>query len=175
MSIGNCITFSEPIEIVAAEAIVPEITFINNVLNTIPASAYQWYINGNPIEEANDQMLIPNVNGDYHVEVLYENGCYYNSEPYAFFSTSTHIPFNQQIELFPNPVEDQLFLRVDSEQSSKIQLQWMDIVGKRIYQEEIQVVNSNLHALNLPDLTTGIYLLQIDNGTEKITRKVFKR
>lgn len=175
ISIGTCQTFSEPVEIEMATTIVPSISFINNFLNTDPGEAYQWYFDGNPIEGANSQELQLTDTGEYYVEVLNENGCTYASELYTYLSTSTTIPFNQQIKLFPNPVKDQLFLQMNSEESTTVQLTWLNVVGELIAQESLWVPSSSLTEINLPDIPKGIYLLQIDNGQEKTTRKIFKQ
>ncbi|MEZ5172135.1 MAG: hypothetical protein R2850_01140 [Bacteroidia bacterium] len=46
------------------------------ILISTPASAYQWYVNGNLIEGATEQLHVPQVNGNYNVRIYNEFGCF---------------------------------------------------------------------------------------------------
>ncbi len=47
----------------------PEASFVNGILTSTPAAAYQWLLNGVPISGATGQTYVPTVSGDYSVQV----------------------------------------------------------------------------------------------------------
>ena len=78
-------------------------------------------------------------------------------------------PVNSDIEVYPNPVTDKLYIELNSNTIEKINL--IDINGLIQY-IEIQKT-SDTYLINSSALSAGIYLLSIQTENEIIVRKVF--
>jgi hypothetical protein len=78
------------------------------------------------------------------------------------------------IEVFPNPAADVLNIQLELKQSTDVIFTLIDIAGKQVLSETLNnIAGQYLHQLNLNELASGVYNLQIqtDLGTE--TLKVF--
>ena len=77
---------------------------------------------------------------------------------------------NSNLKVFPNPVmnDSKLNLKFDTVVSTNIKL--FNVTGKLIMEDIIS--NSSSKAMDLNNLTNGIYLLQIINGSVSVTKKV---
>ena len=75
------------------------------------------------------------------------------------------------LKVFPNPVRDILNI---STQQSKLKVQLYDMQGKLILHKNINVNNN--YELNITDIVTGNYILNIRDSNDKIiyTSKVIK-
>ena len=67
------------------------------------------------------------------------------------------------LQVFPNPVKDRLFIRVNGEEAQSFQLQLINRLGQITYQQTVISEESWEHAINLEDLASGIYFLQMRN------------
>jgi endonuclease I len=74
-----------------------------------------------------------------------------------------------QINTFPNPVEDRLFIQYEG--NKKLNIRLIDAVGKEI---AISFLNSKQSIIDTKDLKSGIYFLEFSNGTEKTVKKLVK-
>jgi len=78
----------------------------------------------------------------------------------------TDIALANNLNIYPNPTSDILY--IDAHENRPIQqIELYDILGQRVYQK----TNPN-NKLDLSDFQTGLYFLQVDYGTTKVTRKV---
>lgn len=80
------------------------------------------------------------------------------------------------VQVFPNPVKDQIFIEIDFEQNGPLALQWRDIHGRAVMptiqlDKTSQKQQFNLSTKKFP---TGIYILSIRLGEETGTFKVVK-
>ena len=74
---------------------------------------------------------------------------------------------NAQIKIYPNPVKDILYIKLDKSELVNVQL--MDIQGKQIlYKTE----TSKQIELNVANLKSGIYFLKLSSNSAQITKKI---
>tara|TARA_B110000503_G_C7154999_1_gene416900 strand:- start:533 stop:2182 length:1650 start_codon:yes stop_codon:yes gene_type:complete len=78
---------------------------------------------------------------------------------------------NSQLKLFPNPIQDQLYIRTEMNQELDIRL--LDVAGKRIDLEFLK--GNNGYILPTKEISSGLYFLKISNEKEQIIRKVIKQ
>ena len=69
------------------------------------------------------------------------------------------------VKMYPNPAND--YLSFDTNSSENIDVQIFDILGKSVLRLE-KVINS----INISELKSGIYFVQITLGSEKTTKKL---
>jgi hypothetical protein len=76
-------------------------------------ASYQWYLNGLPIDGANNSYWAPQTPGNYAVEVTTDFGCDIESEVYIVESLVAENPDNG-VTLFPNPATTEIHIRMPS-------------------------------------------------------------
>jgi hypothetical protein len=69
------------------------------------------------------------------------------------------------ITMFPNPARDMIQFSVNSNETFDIEI--FDILGKSVLR-----VNDVQHGINISDLNTGLYLVQMTLGSEQATEKL---
>lgn len=87
---------------------------------------------------------------------------------YADQSSSTDLPFEPNLQVFPNPVTDKMTISVDSYHPSST-WQLMDLSGRVIYHGILK--ESNLQ-IDLTTLQSGLYYLVINDQTSRPTSTI---
>lgn len=86
--------------------------------------------------------------------------------------------FSEQyaLAIFPNPFTNQLTVEFDLDKAENIQVELFDILGRRVYQEDLgkRFSGENQHFINTDDLKKGTYILKLKIGTQEINQKVIK-
>ena len=76
-----------------------------------------------------------------------------------------------KIEVFPNPVKDRLQIHYQKTRNDAIEYELYDLYGRKIISEK----SKNLeHSIDMSNLTTGVYILNIRMSKETRTFKVMK-
>jgi lysophospholipase L1-like esterase len=73
------------------------------------------------------------------------------------------------ITIYPNPVSDMIFIKLENYESTGLKVQLLDLVGKVIID---QTFNSSIFSLSLKGVVPGPYLLRINYDEKLITRKI---
>jgi len=79
------------------------------------------------------------------------------------------------VELWPNPVEDKLYLNVQNTANQRLELSLTDMFGRIILTQLVNTLESNTITLNLEDLTSGIYQVQLKSGNKHSVLRIVKR
>jgi len=75
-----------------------------------------------------------------------------------------------QIKIYPNPVENTMFIQNTSNQSiEKIEI--FDAIGKKVYYSD----SLNNNSVDVSTLTSGIYLVKLYSGSLHTTQKIVKK
>jgi len=80
---------------------------------------------------------------------------------------------NNKVLLYPNPVETQFNLRLETETPQNCVIEIFTLDGKLIYSEKSELSN-NIHTINVASLAQGTYLCKISNGKKISTTKFIK-
>lgn len=89
-------------------------------------------------------------------------------------TTTSIIDINeQQIAIYPVPFNDELYISLIEDQSSKTNITILDINGRAVYQNMVKSGNNTLH-LKLQHLQSGYYFLHLDTGNEVTIKKLVK-
>ncbi len=139
----------------------PQITLgANDTLWVSPMGPnYQWYFNGQPQIASN--YIVSIGNGVYTVSYTDTNGCTTNSNPFNMFSTSINSKITFQV--YPNPFTDEITINYPLNFNYTI----LDLKGS-----VLKTGKSN--KINLKDLSSGNYILQIESGNEIFRRIITK-
>ncbi|MBI5539669.1 MAG: T9SS type A sorting domain-containing protein [Bacteroidia bacterium] len=133
----------------------PVISFNNDTLYSDASSGNQWYNSSGIIAGATDTIYIPAVSDTYYC-IVTETGC--SSIP----SNSIYVDVlsvndmqNVKVAVYPNPCNG--MLRITGNQISSIEI--TDIMGNMVI--KVDNINTNDYSLNLENLSSGIYNVNV--------------
>jgi energy-converting hydrogenase Eha subunit C len=134
--------------------------------------SYQWLDCENamsPIVGATSVSFIPSVNGSYAVEIT-DGVCLETSSCHKVTGVGVEEILLSGIIVYPNPVYDEL--KVINERQLSLEIRVLDLTGKQV---GFRKTNAERTALDLSDLPSGVYLIQIKSDGLFMTKKVTVR
>lgn len=88
----------------------------------------------------------------------------------------TKSEFQGELTLYPNPIDDVIHLKLEDFIKGNIQILLSNELGQIVYQESIQLLDSNYKTeISANEMTSGIYFLLINSEKGSIARKVIKQ
>ncbi len=94
------------------------------------------------------------------------------SDPFKSVNSSNNIELANAINVFPNPVENQLSIDLGSLTAERTNLSLYDLRGKLVWKNQMSNTTAKF---NIDNTSTGIYILELDLDGEKATKKLFFR
>ena len=94
------------------------------------------------------------------------------SDPFESTSSSNNLELANAINVFPNPVEEQLSIDLGSLNIDRANLSLYDLRGKLVWRGQMSNTTAEFHIDETP---TGIYILELDLDGETVTKKLFFR
>lgn len=157
---GSCLTATE----VYSPAIYPTIlpagpvsyTVSGNTLTAVATDvqAYAWYLNGAVIPGATGQDYTITENGDYCVEVTFNNGCKRKSAcSQQFLVAISNLLEGENIRLVPNPAQSRLLVNWGSAMVKTVEI--MNALGQVCL--VIPAEGKTNLDMNISQLSAGIY------------------
>jgi choice-of-anchor B domain-containing protein len=154
------------------EATVPNVFLEENLLSASESASYQWYFNGNPIDDAIAQNYIVLEEGFYLVEVVDFQGCIAQSEEIFVSVTSTQDVLLQGVKIFPNPATELIHIDLTTIQIQIDAIELRNNKGQLIYQIDEPAQNIEM---NLKHLAQGLYYVHfLQEGATIGARKLVK-
>jgi len=142
--------------------IEPQIDVNGNVLSSsVTGLSYQWYLNGSALPSDTNIFIIPQANGNYQVEVLYEFGCLWMSdiESVTVIGIEEITNLNNQT-IYPNPSNGVVSFTKAKNIAS---VHFIDVMGKTIYS------TSNTTLIDISQLKSGLYLVKTIGKNNRVT------
>lgn len=156
------------------------------------ASSYDIYRNGNLYASnitgtsfLNTYLITPGSSYTFYVKAKNANGSTNNSNgsitKVAIQCSAAKLEDNNLTEepvitLYPNPTYDVVQLELQNISQNAIDLQLFDSKGQRVLQKRMESKDQTMsESLSLQHLASGIYLLQMEVGGKRITRKIIKQ
>lgn len=85
------------------------------------------------------------------------------------------VQFDRSIHCYPNPVKDQLNIRIDNKMDGNFQLTLYSVDGKLINQDFVSKSSTGIvHRMNTANLKGGIYILEVQLGSHKTSKYIYK-
>ncbi len=142
----------------------PSIIQNGNVLETQVFAYYQWYLDGNPIGGANARTYTPTAGGVYSVKAYTAQLCEGTSASFSYWPAAVNGFKNAGINIYPNPVKDELNIVVKSNENITI----TDMTGKLVYTNKL----SGTTAISTSEWPAGCYILKTESGfAQKIVKQ----
>jgi hypothetical protein len=130
------------------------ITFLTGV-------SYQWYLNGNAISGAINNLYTANQSGTYKLCVTDSNGCFNCSDSLVFnFTGISSNNLSEFVNVYPNPNDGTFQIKLNSFIADDV-VQIINTLGQIVYEEKI----SNTNQLTIQSkLEQGVYYLRLPNN-----------
>lgn len=148
------------------------ITELSGSLQSSYSANNQWYKDNEVIVGASNATFTPIESGDYFVQVIFDNGCAFESETLEINIVEAPDPTLGQnelgksdIKLYPNPAKD--FIQIAGVENASVEM--YDITGRMVLNV------SNFHSretLAVDGFGKGVYLLVIEEGKSRLTKRV---
>ena len=153
---------------------VANITDVSNVLQSTPASSYQWFLNNISLPGATSQNLTPTSNGSYTVQVTDSHGCQSISSPFSVTTLGIADPTAfAALSVYPNPTDNNLFVDFNGQvNEDKVVIRLMDMNGRLIIENVSTPVSGQKISLDMQAVQAGVYLIQISQNEVSAYRKV---
>lgn len=147
------------------------------LVSSYAGAGNQWYFNGNPVSGAtNDSLdwLAQGQNGTYSLLYTDANGC-------SSFSSGGNsvtidnigideLPEGFQVQLYPNPTQG--ILMIDSEEP----IEYLVVYGMNGQSVLTRTsMSEGLNEIDLFDLPSGTYLIQMISGDSIVTKRIVKQ
>ena len=87
-------------------------------------------------------------------------------------TATAHQQINQQYKLFPNPNDGSFVIQQYILDNSQVKIDIFDALGRNLYSKELQFANTKCQ-LNFNNYPPGLYLLEITDNQNKISRVKF--
>ena len=80
---------------------------------------------------------------------------------------------SDNIAVYPNPANDQLNVQLLFAESNAVNIELLDLTGKKVaFSSNGQAISPNRYTLDVAELSKGVYILKVTNGTKVSTSKV---
>ena len=155
----------------------PTIERIGNTLASSSPAGNQWYLNGLKMQGETKLFLNLQTLGFYQVQVTDVNGCisYLSDVLQVDILGFKDIVSGTGIEIFPNPVDDIINIRIISKHYSKSELKINNLLGESYYNSQKGLIEGiNNFEIDTQILRTGIYFLCIEMNGISYYYKIIK-
>lgn len=140
----------------------------------IPASAYQWYKDGQVIAGATERSFMVEDGGAYQVAVI-DDQCNSLSGVVVVSSTGDETFAGRAgYAIGPNPVSERLSLFINNGYRGEVDVRLVDGSGRLRQQSQFNKEQQGVEFVMDFDFPQGLYLLQVQAGTERHAFKVMK-
>ncbi|MFO7822803.1 MAG: S8 family serine peptidase [Cyclobacterium sp.] len=172
---GGVNRYERDITITANSLRRPEIVANGSQLSSrIPASAYQWYRDGQVIAGATERSYMVEDGGAYQVAVI-DDQCNRLSGVVVVSSTGDETFAGRAgYAIGPNPVNERLSLFINNGYRGEVDVRLVDGSGRLRQQNHFNKEQQGVEFVMDFDFPQGLYLLQVQAGSERHAFKVMK-
>jgi hypothetical protein len=78
----------------------------------------------------------------------------------------------QEFSVYPNPSQGEFTIQFGTSASTAVELNVFDIRGRALIQKTYEVAGQFSQTLNLQHLASGVYLLEVGDGSRSLTKKI---
>jgi endoglucanase len=86
------------------------------------------------------------------------------------------LPMNKVVEVYPNPAADHITIDLANDSATDIELKVFDARAGRLYKQETitKPDHTLLKNVNISSLPTGVYIIEVKQGSDRAFRKIVK-
>ncbi len=139
-------------------------------------SSFTWdFGNGVTGSGERDTVVYLGTGGTYTVVLTVSNNCGTSTDTAVvqFFSSLEESLLSRSINAYPNPTSEFLWIEAELEGSKDAEINILDVQGRKVIHRLVDGHNGHLHEeLDVSELASGFYLLEIRQGTAKAGRRI---
>ncbi len=90
----------------------------------------------------------------------------------SIFTSTQEFKYAKLSEIYPNPTNNNTFINIDLQEENNVNINVINLLGKTVYNYNNSIFGQNKIKLETSDLPNGIYLVEINIGNEKVTKKL---
>ena len=146
------------------------------VVNFPQAGLWWSYFSGDSLQVSNSSATLSMDAGEFHVffseKLVYE---YDNPTPFSLYGTPTAVEdwvLSSDLKMYPNPVEERLTIETNTLSAPLIQLRILDQLGRVVLDQELKNHSKSTHIISLEELQPGLYMIEINSGSQKGIKKI---
>jgi hypothetical protein len=152
---------------VVVNELSPEVTTAGTSLISSYEEGNQWYLNDQPIAGAVGQMIEPQVDGLYYVQVT-SGECVASSHPQQFIVTGMDDTLDWNITASPNPVKDRITIFVPAGFGEVVEVKISNLLGQIIATVQMRSAGDNtIGDFSVRELPSGHYIIHIKGMDSK--------
>ncbi|WP_224994873.1 T9SS type A sorting domain-containing protein [Cesiribacter sp. SM1] len=153
---------------------LPQISEQEGKLLASGAGSYQWFLDGEIVEGATASQLEPTQTGNYTVQLIQSNGCSQISDPYSFEVLGLEDLAKMGVKIWPNPTSGQLQISTTTNDVRGINISIYSIEGKLLITPISNVISANVTTIDLSTLRSGMYIVEVQEGSNKARVRIVK-
>jgi sugar lactone lactonase YvrE/uncharacterized protein YhhL (DUF1145 family) len=150
----------------------PVISAANNSLSSSCNFGNQWYVDGQVIEGATEQVLLTNKEGSYQVSVSGPCGQAVLSEPFLVKLSAIDENVLNLIQLYPNPAREQVIVELKGSLIIE-RVQMMTLQGLVVADQEVNRLGIVIFSVH--NLSAGIYFFEVYTSKGVVRKKFSKQ
>jgi len=153
------------------------ITRVGETLKSNAVEGNQWYLNGNPIDDATEQTYIPTETGNYTLAATVDGCVAKTSEVYSFVYRPGAAEIGENVVVFPNPSADKFIIAADLITTDNVTFEVYDILGNTITTGAINKHNGLYeNAIDMKLYASGVYFIRLTkNGESKVSKLILRK
>ncbi len=161
---NNCSAQSNQVAVSVHPLPSVSVSVNGDTLSAYNSLSYQWYLNGNQISSAQNNIYIATVTGSYQVQVTDSNGCKAMSNAIQITVTGIAEIVSEDFKVYPNPIETGKWNLECGSNLIGNTLEIFDASGRIVFKEEISNRKSEINFT----AAKGIYYLRINSINKKL-------
>ncbi len=136
------------------------ITFVGiDSLQATDGDTYQWFLDGDSITGADQQVLLTLIPGTYSVEVMNVYGCSDLSDPYSVVSTGYAETDLSTLRAVPNPADEQFTICSFQALPADVAIDMLDVNGRVVH--SLNGNGAHRRVVSCGTLAPGIYTVRV--------------
>ncbi len=174
---GDCDKKSEIKPVLIVPSFIVQIALTGQTLtsNRLGAGTYQWYYEYQPVSGAVQDNYTPTRPGVYYLQVT-QGTCSVISNLYTFAPTALEMSFTQALQIYPNPAQEEISVKIEHAQMGNFEIFGIDMQGRKIslakgYKDDTIYTQT----VNVSQLSKGLYLLEVNMNGMTGQKKLIKR
>ena len=145
-------------------------TRLSNLISDVPQSLeFQWEVTDNippTIVQDPDSLYVVAFLQDPNSRAILQTAR--TGNPASFgkkIPTSRRPPFSETLQIYPNPIQDKIWIKGRTHSHQNFKLRLINLQGKIVYEGKASISSPD-RVVNLPQLPSGVYLVEIlDHST----------
>ena len=130
---------------------------------------YQWYLNGQAIDTAQQQTIYTQGSGNYTVEIINDYGCSSVSQPFFAHGVGVDETEINSLQLYPNPASHTIYLHWDEPLAGYLLLR--DLQGRTLERHPLSE-SAREFQLDVQHIRQGAYILQLESVSKKAIKQL---